>query len=103
MYDEILISKDKLPLTEAEKELIGNEHRFQSKDLRCMLDVIKISDDGYITQVSTMEGGSIPEKTQGEIKMHGWLNFYTYLKGDVWLEFNAKFTDGKLIEIKRVE
>lgn len=42
------------------------------------------------------------------IEFHGILNFYTYTAshqtGDFkWWEYNAKFTDGKLVSITRVD
>ena len=33
------------------------------------------------------------------IPHHGYVNFYTSISKK-WYEFNAKFTDGKLVEIK---
>ena len=36
-----------------------------------------------------------------DLNYHGFLNFYGG-EGDEWREFNAKFTDGQLVEIKQV-
>lgn len=33
------------------------------------------------------------------IKLHGIITFYTYNKGREWLEYEAKFTNGKLQEV----
>lgn len=37
-----------------------------------------------------------------DLNYHGWLNFYGSI-GDDWFEYNAKFTDGKVVEIQRIK
>jgi len=39
-------------------------------------------------------------KERSEVKFHGMLNFYTYTNDDMWFEYEAKFADGRLIEIQ---
>jgi hypothetical protein len=41
-------------------------------------------------------------KERAEIQLHGMLNFYTYTDDDMWFEYEAKFTDGRLIEIRPI-
>lgn len=42
----------------------------------------------------------VPNMVQSDF--HGWLNFYDYNEKDEWHEYNAKFTDGRLVEIVAV-
>ena len=93
---------------------------FQSKDLDCMLDYYTITADGrlihhYREWEVTPEAelphpdqpffGSLREKA-GSQKMvdtnyHGVLNFYSYEDTHVppYREYDAKFTDGKIVSI----
>lgn len=36
-----------------------------------------------------------------DIEFHGILNMYTHVNG-MWYEYNIKFTDGNVVEIKRI-
>ena len=38
-----------------------------------------------------------------DLNYHGWLNFYGNDSKGEWWEFNAKFTDGVMVEVVRVE
>jgi hypothetical protein len=48
--------------------------------------------------------GSTKPIYEGEEKVnfHGVVNFYHY-EDDVWYEYNAKFTDGRLVSLVKVE
>jgi hypothetical protein len=59
----------------------------QSKDFKRGLEVYRITADDRLIGLS---GEALP--------FHGILNFYTY-EDDIWFEYEAKFTDGVLIEI----
>ena len=61
----------------------------QTKDFDCSLDLYTITADDKLVG------------PQGEIPFHGMLNFYTY-EDDIWYEYEAKFTDGRLVEISPV-
>lgn len=67
----------------------------QTKDLGCSMDTFTIRKDGTLWQKGW---GDLAEK---QVPFHGILNFYTYEK-DVWYEYTAKFTDGKLQGIEAV-
>lgn len=63
---------------------------FQTKDFDCLMDHYTITADGYLLK----DGESVP--------FHGMLNFYTYTDDDWWFEYEAKFTDGRLVMIEPV-
>jgi hypothetical protein len=41
-------------------------------------------------------------KSCRKVQFNGWLNFYGHDAGRIWREYNAKFTDGKIVEIVAV-
>jgi len=67
------------------------DESFQTKDFDCRMDHYTITAEGTLVK----EGVEIP--------FHGLLNFYTYTQDDWWFEYDAKFTDGKLVEIRVIE
>ena|SRR5690606_14733928 len=67
----------------------------QTKDFDCLLDTYTIRADG------TLWKKEFEEREQEQVNFHGLLNFYTY-ENDIWYEYNAKFTDGKLVAIEPV-
>ena len=73
---------------------------FQSKDLSCELNTFEITDDGRFVQTGDCQDGKADLPVPKEIDFHGWLNFYTNDKTRGWLEYNAKFTDGRLVKIE---
>jgi hypothetical protein len=48
----------------------------------------------------TADGRLLKEKA--EVQFHGMLNFYTYTNDAMWFEYEAKFADGRLIEIQPI-
>jgi hypothetical protein len=60
---------------------------FQTKDFDCYLDKYTITADGRLL------------KDAAEVPFHGMLNFYTFTSDNMWFEYEAKFTDGRLVEI----
>lgn len=66
----------------------------QTKDFARTLATYTIRADGTLW---TDEYGDPTQLTE----YHGFLNFYTF-ENDVWYEYKAKFTDGKLQGIETV-
>jgi len=119
MYDNLKISAKKLPLSKEEQTTLGDNHDWQTKDFDCTLSDFEITDDGKLRFLNiryewdenaksamfefTGKYGSlvVKDKKWEYIEYHGYVNFYRSIN-DVWYEFNAKFTDGKLVNIERV-
>jgi hypothetical protein len=105
----------------------GFSGELQTKDFDCpYMDVYTISADGRLMERYVEREEPVPEsewkyvgsthplekirhehsKTkiiygERDTNYHGWLNFYGG-SADEWHEYNAKFTDGQLVEIKIV-
>lgn len=124
MFDRLYINPNLLPLpTEEKNKLSEYNPEWQTKDLDCTLTEVYITDDGYLL-VNRWEYVEVPKEERpypnetgslglaGSIKranqrlesvpLHGYVNFYTDVE-DVWYEFTAKFTDGKLVKIEQVK
>ena len=131
MFDEIICKKE-LPLTEELKNLPikWNEETFQTKDLdNCLLQYI-ISEDGelleeivereyiYYTEEEEKQKRNkwdlykdVVEKNRytKKIEFHGKLTFYEMVEfsdtEDIWVDFDAYFSYGKLdkLELARTE
>lgn len=72
-----------------------------TKDGRLIKDIVHYEDhsDPKAEGLLALGGCMTPVKDgEEDTNYHGWLNFYG---GD--FEYNAKFTDGKIVEIQRVE
>lgn len=116
MYDYLKVSIDKLPITNEEKELHGDNLNFQTKEFECTLNTYFITDDGLLqyrhfnqdyldTTDELFANIGVPDETNGTlvtIPYHGVFRFYDFF-GEHFTEFNAKFTDGKLVEIIRIK
>jgi hypothetical protein len=63
---------------------------FQTKDFDCLMDHYTITEDGQLL------------KDGAEVQFHGSVSFYTYTDDDMWFEYEAKFTDGCLVEIRPI-
>jgi hypothetical protein len=63
---------------------------FQTKDFDRLMDHYTITVDGRLL------------KEKAEVQLHGVLNFYTYTDDDMWFEYEAEFTDGRLIQIRPI-
>ena len=120
MFDNLKISTSKLPLSESEKLAIGENPDWQTKDFECILSTAEITDEGKLrfltfkydwdenaeSALSKLTGkkGALVTKDEEWIDLkdyHGYVNFYTSVN-NIWYEFNAKFTDGQLVNIERV-
>lgn len=74
---------------------------FQTKDLGCDLARFEITEDGRLLQIGA--GWLEAELDSPEdYEHHGMLNFYGTDGQKIWHEYNAKFTDGRLVEIASV-
>ena len=99
MFDTL---KCEYPLPDA---IVQNDS-FQTKTLECLLDDYTITKDGKLIQHRERHYQSSAQDF--EIDFHGDLRFYTS-KGSreennyEWFEYIARFTDGKLQWIKRVD
>ena len=120
MFDNLKISTSKLPLTDSEKLSIGENPDWQTKDFECIMSTAEITDDGKLKFLNfsyewdetiksgmfelTGKMGGLVTKDEQWIELndyHGYVNFYTSVN-NIWYEFNAKFTDGQLVNIERV-
>lgn len=73
---------------------------FQTKDFDPYMHRYDITKDGRLIFTSWFEdddGKGIPPE---EMDFHGVLHFYTLRRNGEWVECEAKFTDGKLVNIK---
>lgn len=101
----------------------GFDGELQSKDFDCKLSVIEIREDGTLwiedfdREVVPAEERPHPDPNDPlhwvgmlrsvnrrwrKIEHHGHFNFYGS-SPDAWHEYDAKFTDGRLVEIKLIE
>tara|TARA_R110002051_G_scaffold325519_1_gene428461 strand:+ start:148 stop:534 length:387 start_codon:yes stop_codon:yes gene_type:complete len=118
MYDNLKIKTELLPITDEEKHLLGENPDWQTKDFDCILSTAEITEEGNLkfrrfsygwdenavsgmTKITGKKGALTEENVQWvDLKdYHGFVNFYTHDKNNEWWEFDAKFTDGKLVEI----
>jgi hypothetical protein len=79
---------------------------FQTKDFDDpYLEQYVITSDGRLIHERVRYDIDPPDKAAGptDCQFHGYLNFYDYSDTHEWREFNAKFTDGRLIEIVEVK
>lgn len=105
MFDRIVLDKEVfLPLPE---EMCKFERiEYQTKSLDCTLSTYLISDDGYLYLASRdYESDDLIEKKE-RIYYHGIINFGAYEAADLIdysVDFEAKFTDGVLQNIKLIK
>lgn len=104
MYDQIRFEKrDQMPGPIQPQQL-----DFQTKDFDCYLDDYCIKEDGTLLRAERPDEGS--EWKESIVAFHGFVNFYTYEGGGskdsapgLWFEYEAKFTDGKCVDVKCIE
>lgn len=122
MFDYLFIDTNLLPITKEEKELIGENREFQTKDFDRELTEVYITNEGEV-KVNRFEMEEVPKEERPymnevgisnlfgclrrvnerleTINHHGYVRFYTNVD-KTWFEFSAKFTDGKMVNIERV-
>jgi hypothetical protein len=123
MFDYLFIDTNMLPISDEEKIIIGDESEWQTKNFDNVMTEIYITNDGEL-KINQWEYEVVPKEERPHpdgdgiaglvgslrrsneeletIPYHGYVNFYNSINRE-WYEFRAKFTDGKLIEIKRTE
>lgn len=102
LFDEILCE---YPLPEWPA---GEDPRFQTKDLDCLLERYRITVDGRLLTTRYRRGSLDETESPRELdtEFYGFLVFYTSVERDgerEWYEYRAKFTDGRIVEVERVD
>ena len=94
MFDTILCRR---PLPDG---LVAED--FQSKSLHNMLSVYEIGLDGRLRELGVNDGGAPMKEAARDTCFHGVLRFHA-LAGDSLRNYEAKFTDGSLVELRTEE
>lgn len=117
MFDYLIINAEKLPVSSEEKAILKNRV-FQTKSLnKGLLSYVITNEDELIIQyikgeesvpywrgVSGHDSEFVSDRDDFlSVKepFHGLLVFYTNID-NTWFEFEAKFTDGKMVAIERI-
>jgi len=104
----------------SERELPdGYTGELQSKDFDCAMTIILIRDDGRLL-IEDSDWEPVPDdelpypdmpfigcmrtvnRRWRDLDFHGIFNFYGGYHTGEWREYNAKFTDGQLVEIVQI-
>jgi|GEM_PF-5819560 len=84
-------------------EILWKGRRFQTKDLKCELDVFCI-DTGRLVLTGTTTADYEPEYLLFDLDFHGDLVFYEYLDAESRMDyFKARFNNGCLKWIKKLD
>lgn len=70
---------------------------FQTKDLDCELTMYRITSAGRLVRLNWDSQARVYGEPT-DLNYHGMLNFYGGSSAN-WHEYDAKFTDGQLVEI----
>jgi hypothetical protein len=104
----------------------GNDNIFQTKDFDNLMHTYTIKSDGtlelsewflknreheepfklkddFFESIKDWQRAMTTERKERIVDFHGAFNFYKFDSNGVSHEYEAKFTDGKLVEIKAVE
>ncbi|MBS0403823.1 MAG: hypothetical protein JSS18_15245 [Proteobacteria bacterium] len=81
LFDRVLCD---LPLPDG-----GPAAEFQTKSLRCALDLWRITSQGRLVDERGEDSG-----------FHGVMRFYTGGVGEPWREYEAQFTEGALVALR---
>ena len=96
MFDYIIIDQKLLPYMGNIASNYFENAEWQSKSLDKALDTVTITENSLIeVNLSNKEKRIITD-------FHGFINFYTYVS-EIYYEFKAKYTDGKLVSIVEVK
>jgi hypothetical protein len=116
MFDTILVPRSIFTnLSDKETEIVDRKYgkgeiECQTKDFSCGLDIAVMDSEGNLTwKVNNGYYGEQPDLT----KWTGILNLYDLIAEqprstlqpfgkDIWIEYEAKYIDGKMVSIKRV-
>lgn len=100
-YDDLYIDANSLPISPQEKELLGEDPERKTENV--VNDYTKV----YITNRGELQYWSYDTDQLETIPFHGFVQFYTTTDWDKETErdwiFSAKFTNGKLVGIKRLD
>lgn len=124
MYDYLFIDTNKLPISEQEKEELGSEPGWQTKDFDNLLTEVYITDEGEL-KINRWEYKNVPLEERpfpdGEgllslvgslqrinerletVPLTGPVRFYTGGGMEKWYEFVAFFVKGFLLQIEKIE
>lgn len=103
MFDTLHIDISQLPITKEQANALPENPDWQTKDLDCTLTDIYITTDGELEIIRFDSGLEDLNKKTVKLNYHGYVHFYDILPGGEWVEFRAKFTDGKLDKIETLE
>lgn len=95
MFDELEINKKHLP-----DHLKENETGWQTKSYECLLDTLKITEEGELLVYRSDLWGN-GEKIE-ETNYTGEIRFYNEVNND-WIEFVAFFERGKMIKLIQIQ
>ncbi len=104
MFDYV---KCEYPLPDPELQT----EEFQTKDFDCVMDAYIITSEGRLllqpSQWVDISGQPLNDPgPPTDIDHHGYLRFYTSRNGPhgrLWYEYSARFTDGQLVSIERIQ
>lgn len=106
MYDNIIIDKELLPITSAERALIGPEPGWQTKDIRDDpdMDTYFLSENGILKKAFCFPEQPKTEKVP--FRFTGDIRFYTHIGSIhdpecIFMEFLAVYDNSRLISIER--
>ncbi len=121
MYDTLIISTEKLPISDEEKKIIGKSPNWQTKSFDCEMTEIYITDEGEL-KINRWEYEEVPKEERPypneeglkgligclrrinerleTISHHGFVNFYAKVEENIY-SFSAKFTNGNLVSIEK--
>lgn len=106
MYDYISIPTERLQLSKSEIEDICGCHygkfELQTKSFECEMSMVHLNDDSIVIGAPYYAEDDEKEKQTVITDYHGFVTFYTSGTSHWFYEFTAKYTDGKLIEVKRL-
>lgn len=120
LYDYLKISASNLPLSNKERQIINDDTIWQTKDFDCILTTVEITNEGKVRYLDveydwddsvkrnlyllTGQLGGMVEKEKKwiDILYHGFIMFGNTIN-DSRYRFKAKFTDGILVNIERVD
>jgi hypothetical protein len=77
------------------------EADYQTKDLDCFLEHYLIDTDGRLLRCRSIAEDPLDPSGAEDTHYHGDLRFGTTEPGDRFYEFVARFTDGRLVWVRR--
>ena len=81
-------------------ELPGYEGIYQTKDLACQMASYRIDASGRLYLDGDVDAGQLSGGRFDASEAHGIVRFYTHTPDGVWVEREAKFTDGLCVAVR---